>query len=101
MAFRLFFNIFPPHPRGHVHQVSILFCCICVLTSTTQTAPSWLPTLQKQGSLGEITIPGLKLETPEEERLIRILGRKEKILAKKEKKVNEAIALIQDKHEVW
>ncbi len=55
--------------------------------------------MSKRGSVGEQSID-LKLETPAEERLIRALEERERTLAKKERKLNETIALIQEKNEV-
>jgi hypothetical protein len=56
-------------------------------------------TSSRRGSVGE-PILDLKLETPAEERLMRALEEREKILAKKERKLNETIALLQEKSEV-
>jgi hypothetical protein len=64
-----------------------------------KTTRASMLSMSKRGSVGEQSLD-LKLETPAEERLIRALEERERTLAKKERKLNETIALIQEKNEV-
>jgi len=56
--------------------------------------------VSRKGSIGENILLDLRAQTPEEERLILLLEDKRKILERKEKKMLEAITLIQSKNQV-